>query len=559
MSELAPLKLKGVGTPNVQSLLSYICELAAAHSVSPTQLLKYVRANNTIEGPRGGRSIENNASTFVAYSATTERVVSLLGRLTGVETLGLGTFLALKPVLTARCSDVLTQARRWCPECYFGSERLGYEPLSWNSPYVSRCQIHMLRLVDSCATCGQKQFAHLRALPSREICQQCGAFLERSSGAKEVPLTAWEAWAEPQALELIKYCASPDRPPLIPDAMDQFAATLRSFGLATQAHLGGFMNLLYHRKPGQTASLGSYFSLAALQSCSPLLIMTCPIAAASPTLAGGNLNIAPPERNSKRNANAVPFLEQLITDELTRDRSAPLPPFSALARVAGLSNSCTSRESTYALIRKYAKARRSRELQQKYSGFQLALQAAIDVIRENEPGAQAVPQRDQVKRVMQKTGVAKFIAVAAVSSVVNQKLTRFARKIVAPTRTQLERLSLNNEASDTEEARMAVGVRPEENALNASLLLSIELSEASDSGVSAEPSKISNWADRHWRCELALLDLIAICEDIVEREILGEEIVTLRQRLARVLGQTEYAHRNSRIYRITDTSFRGRP
>jgi hypothetical protein len=318
------------------------------------------------------------------------------------------------------------------------------------------------------------------------------------------------------------------------------------------------MNMLYHRKPGQTASLGSYFSLAAVQSCSPLLIMTCPGAAASPTLAGGNPNIVPPERNAKRNAMAAPIFEQLITDELTRSSSAPLPPLAALARIAGLSNSCTSRESTHALTRIYAETRRSRKLQHKYSGLQLALQSAMDLVREQESGEQP-PQRDLVKQVMQKAGVAKLTAIAAVSSVVSQKLTRFARKIVAPTNIQLAGLSLNAEAVDGEATPTVVGVRPEENPLNASLLLAIELSEVSDSNADIAPARVADWADRHWRFQLALLDLIAVCEDIAEGDSVTQEATTLRQRLARVLGQSEYAPRNARTHRITGGSFRGRP
>jgi hypothetical protein len=221
-STLYPVAPVGVGTPNVESLTSYLARLAAAHTVSPRILL--------VEAviPRVGRSdlskaTDNSLSAFwttdsraLNGTGTIARVWSqALATLTGRPEIPHLTLLIWRNVLPSR--GLLRRVRAWCPACYEEWRTTGaivYDPLRWTLAVVTACPRHRRALRQACPQPRCRRALPLLGARSRPgYCSACGGWLGVSAEqgwpeeALSVEVLAWQRWVDDAVGELM--AASP--------------------------------------------------------------------------------------------------------------------------------------------------------------------------------------------------------------------------------------------------------------------------------------------------------------------------------------------------------------
>lgn len=210
-SALYPLKPVGVGSPDVESLTSYLARLATAHSVSPRTLL--VEAVVPLVGRSDlSKATDNSLSAFwttdsraLNGTGTIARVWSrAVATLTGGTDLAHLTLLTWRNVLPAR--GLLRRTRAWCPACYEEWRRDGsviYDPLRWALAVVTICPRHRRLLRQACPhpDCRRSQpLLASRAMPGH--CAACGGWLGASAEtgmAGEAPRAegmAWQSWVD---------------------------------------------------------------------------------------------------------------------------------------------------------------------------------------------------------------------------------------------------------------------------------------------------------------------------------------------------------------------------
>lgn len=191
-SALNHLEPVGVGTPYVESLVSYMSRLAASHSVSIYTLHKYVLAP-LIKKTHvfAGRSAANSRGCVGSINGTgviATDYVRALETLTLREDLRFLTLLGWSKVLVNR--GLLNSDRVWCPVClqeWRMMRRIVYEPLIWTLREVRICSRHHYPLRFKCPTCKRTQrWLEQRSRPG--YCSKCQSWLgsenvDTSSGA----------------------------------------------------------------------------------------------------------------------------------------------------------------------------------------------------------------------------------------------------------------------------------------------------------------------------------------------------------------------------------------
>ncbi len=193
-SPLYALNPRGLGTPLVESLGSYVIRLAEAHVVSVWRLIIHV-----LSPPRPCRI--SRSTLRYAYPANGLGKVSnpLLRALeVGTQRRDLCrlTLSALEGCIAQ--PGTFRTAEAWCPGCLEQWRAAGvplYTPLLWALQSVTMCPIHKCPLGDRCPHC-HSRFAPLRA---RALPGRCSICLE-PLGTSEVPTIA--ASPEEQPYEL---------------------------------------------------------------------------------------------------------------------------------------------------------------------------------------------------------------------------------------------------------------------------------------------------------------------------------------------------------------------
>lgn len=174
------------GSPQVESLTSYLMRLAEAHNVTVgvllnQELLPKVRAAFSRRTYRLKTEV-----TFVYASHTLNGVaqcahdwVSVLEELTGIRPLQGLTMIAWSEVISGR--DLIRHQHAWCPHCLEDWRESGepvYAPLLWSIAAASICPTHGARLETRCPHCQQEM--HLVAAKSRPgCCCRCQQWLGR--------------------------------------------------------------------------------------------------------------------------------------------------------------------------------------------------------------------------------------------------------------------------------------------------------------------------------------------------------------------------------------------
>lgn len=186
MAWMFPLEIRGLGTPDVESMGSYIHRLADAHEISVRRMLSHCfdYYSRGIERPRLRYFVgvaKGSLAVYVRPNATTAYMVHVLERAVGTKLIRGTTFISLlEPLGGARAANgVFSHWMRWCPVCFAEFESAGdcgYFKLAWTVESVRNCPAHRVPLAEKCPKCSSKQGYYAR---KREVirCEKCGASL----------------------------------------------------------------------------------------------------------------------------------------------------------------------------------------------------------------------------------------------------------------------------------------------------------------------------------------------------------------------------------------------
>ncbi len=188
----------GIGTPDVESLVSYYCRLAVSHSTTTDELGRFVTQKMGLElAPEFDwhvRQLSGLRESALSWS-------SALSALTGVEGLDGLTFLPWREVIAQNGRSLVT-AGQFCPLCLAEDLTQGRKPylrLAWESAEVTVCHRHGTPLKRHCSACGNTNVRHAAAFVVPGWCTKCGEFLGR---AVEEPATAPDAGAHWRARQV---------------------------------------------------------------------------------------------------------------------------------------------------------------------------------------------------------------------------------------------------------------------------------------------------------------------------------------------------------------------
>lgn len=186
-SVLYALSPREVGTPQAESLTSYVRRLAYAHVVSPSYLLR----EHVFEPARRDRRQRYLAlePTRATESVNDGRrvsclVIERLSLLTGVGNLGR---LVFRPAFGIDLSQAFRVVRAWCPRCL--ADGTPYDRLAWTLRVAHVCGNHGCLLVECCVRCGRSHRPwHASATPS--ACPYCGHTLAGDGQPCEAPTSS---------------------------------------------------------------------------------------------------------------------------------------------------------------------------------------------------------------------------------------------------------------------------------------------------------------------------------------------------------------------------------
>ncbi|KQL21234.1 TniQ family protein [Cytobacillus solani] len=179
-SKLYNIEPIGLGTPNVESLTSYISRLAECHNLNIATLVcktftPYIntqsRKRDFIKGSIGPKTkyINGNSPISLEY-------VSALEALTTRNDL---IYLTMNSWSGLFSNSVIGESRKWCPNCLEeakNKENEIYEPLIWYIKDIKLCDKHQVNLEDSCPKCGRNLgFLHNNFFAG--YCQYCLSWL----------------------------------------------------------------------------------------------------------------------------------------------------------------------------------------------------------------------------------------------------------------------------------------------------------------------------------------------------------------------------------------------
>lgn len=192
-SMLNPVAPIGIGTPEVESMVSYFCRLAMSHCISAAELHRVV-----VRTMRWQISRERNWHQvgLGGMSDATESWANALSELTGVGSLDSLTLLTWRDVIAQ--SSPKPASSRWCPQCLVEDRETGHAHfrLAWDVGTVTACPKHHIRLAHLCPDCGRTDTRHSATLVMPGWCTSCGAFL--GSSEQSAPATPAEIWVASQ-------------------------------------------------------------------------------------------------------------------------------------------------------------------------------------------------------------------------------------------------------------------------------------------------------------------------------------------------------------------------
>ncbi|WP_396331123.1 TniQ family protein [Burkholderia anthina] len=255
-SMLNPLAPIGIGTPEIESLFSYFCRLAASHSISAAELSRVVA---TAMGWRIAERYDWNAVNLSGMADAAADWSSAISALTSVKRLDKLTLLTWRDVVAQQ--GVASASHHWCPQCLVEDRAAGQKPyfrLAWDIGTVTACPRHGTKLVHVCPDCGRPDARHNSAFVIPGWCAHCGAFLGDVEGLP--PASPEATWIASQVGAMLEVQATLDKLP----TRDALHDTIRE--LVTRLDTG--KNALFARRIGLSKVTVHYWLK---ESCVPNL------------------------------------------------------------------------------------------------------------------------------------------------------------------------------------------------------------------------------------------------------------------------------------------------
>jgi len=175
-TRLYHLEPVGIGTPYVESLISYITRLAETHSVSTRAVMRKLILP-LMNASLGRRWDYNRAGLQNLAGIRALDLVQALETLTLCRNLHSLTMLTWVKVIPT--VGLIRSFRAWCPACYgewYARGQTIYEPLLWSLSIVTACPQHHQYLRDWCPHCGQRFFP-LTGRARAGYCAKCSRWL----------------------------------------------------------------------------------------------------------------------------------------------------------------------------------------------------------------------------------------------------------------------------------------------------------------------------------------------------------------------------------------------
>jgi hypothetical protein len=190
-SQLYCLEPVGLGTGMVECLTSYIARLAAAHSLTPSSLVRRIIAplarTSTLGGIGGKCDVLAQASPCInGNGGTSLECVRILRLLTLCESLEKLTFQFTAGWLAVR--PLVASWQKWCARCLEERRNAGitlYYPLFWQVEHLHVCDRHEIELESECPHCAKRHRPLCRNLVIG-YCPHCNGWL----GASRVTLAS---------------------------------------------------------------------------------------------------------------------------------------------------------------------------------------------------------------------------------------------------------------------------------------------------------------------------------------------------------------------------------
>jgi len=203
------LPLMGIGTPEVESLRSYLLRLAAEHSMIPRELVMTVASRQAHFRPDANLNVIWRGFPVSGTSDRAERLATMLSEATGVD---------LVPATLARFRQVISarrlchaQTSRYCPECVRRrvEDAHVHAPLLWELQVVNACPVHgsRLRSTAECSAPSSARLAVNRRVSLPGVCGQCGSIGFRCTSASDLAGER-DLWVAIQASKLLALSAT---------------------------------------------------------------------------------------------------------------------------------------------------------------------------------------------------------------------------------------------------------------------------------------------------------------------------------------------------------------
>lgn len=208
MTIFFPVKLRGIGSVDVESFSSYLHRLALCHGVSIRKLLIYTFEYYLDKSKSGDEVLpvfhaRGDLTIYVRPNQVTRKTIEVIEFATGNHNLKSSTFLSLESSLN-RSVDVFSSRIRWCSDCmaeFREQGDSGYFKLIWHLKSIKHCPTHGTELLDKCPHCGGYQGLYGRRTDA-VLCQKCGGSL----GLQKEILCHANSWEveSPDLLDLVK-------------------------------------------------------------------------------------------------------------------------------------------------------------------------------------------------------------------------------------------------------------------------------------------------------------------------------------------------------------------
>ena len=207
-SLLHALQPIGVGTPEVESLLSYFCRLSHSHSASTLSLARRVAELFEHDVEKYFMWHERKISGLRESALTWSSALSALTSVPGLDGL---TFVRWRGAISQNGLSMVSKGQ-FCPVCLAQDKASGQTPyfrLAWESRAVSVCPQHRVPLTQCCPTCGKDNIRHAASFVVPGWCTKCGEFLGKPRD--ELPGNVCDAEQVWKAVQVGKLLAAQDR------------------------------------------------------------------------------------------------------------------------------------------------------------------------------------------------------------------------------------------------------------------------------------------------------------------------------------------------------------